>query len=307
VLVKSMEKENYPRDFSSAIVGTAGPLGNIIPPSIPMVVYSMVGGLSLLDLFLAGYIPGMMIGFSLMAFCHITSKKKGYGPKAAQTFSFRTVWMTFRRSVLAIFTAILIVGGIVSGMFTPTESAMIGAVYSLAVALVIYREMRLDQLPKVLCDSAKTTAKLVIIIASASVFSYISINEGIPELFRDFMMGISQNRIVLLLLLNVILMLAGCVIDILVATVIIVPVLIPLAQAVGIDQLQVAMIFVINMSIGLLTPPVGYCLFVSSAIAGIPMEKTAKSSIPIVILMIGILLLVTIFPQLTLLVPGLVH
>ncbi len=307
VMVKSMEEENYPRTFSSAVVGTAGPLGNIIPPSIPMVVYSMVGGLSLLDLFLAGYVPGMMIGLSLMAMCFFVSKKKGYGPPQAPRFSWRTVWVTFWRSILAILTAVIIVGGIVSGMFTPTESAMIGAVYSLIVAIVVYREMRLRQLPKVLVDSAKTTAKLVIIIASASVFSYITINEGIPEMFRDFMMGISTNPIVILLILNVILLLAGCVIDILVATVVIVPVLIPLADAMGISQLHVAMIFVLNMSIGLLTPPVGYCLFVSSAIAGVPMEKTARAAIPILITMLGILLLVTVFPQLTLFVPSLVH
>jgi len=271
------------------------------------VVYSMVGGLSLLDLFLAGYVPGMMIGLSLMAMCFFVSKKKGYGPPQAARFSWRTVWVTFWRSILAILTAVIIVGGIVSGMFTPTESAMIGAVYSLIVAIVVYREMRLRQLPKVLVDSAKTTAKLVIIIASASVFSYITINEGIPEMFRDFMMGISTNPIVILLILNVILLLAGCVIDILVATVVIVPVLIPLADAMGISQLHVAMIFVLNMSIGLLTPPVGYCLFVSSAIAGVPMEKTARAAIPILITMLGILLLVTVFPQLTLFVPSLVH
>jgi C4-dicarboxylate transporter DctM subunit len=272
-----------------------------------MVVYSMVGGLSLLDLFLAGYIPGMMIGFSLMGLCYIVSKKKGYGPKMAPAFSLRTVWVTFRRSILAILTAVIIVGGIVSGMFTPTESAMIGAVYSLMVAIVVYKEMRWGQMPKVLFDSAKTTAKLVIIIASASVFSYITINEGIPDLFRDFMMGISTNKLVILLILNIILLLVGCIIDILVATVVIVPVLIPLADAVGIDQLHMAMIFVLNMSIGLLTPPVGYCLFISSAIAGVPMEKTAKAAIPILITMIGILLLVTVLPQLSLFVPSLFH
>jgi tripartite ATP-independent transporter DctM subunit len=305
VMVKSMEKENYPADFSSAVVGTAGPLGNIIPPSIPMVVYSMVGGLSVLELFLAGYIPGMMIGVSLMIFCHIISKKRGYGPIHTGNFSGALVWKTFTRSILAILTAIIIVGGVVSGMFTPTESAMIGAIYALAVAAFIYREMRLNELPKLLLDSAKTTAKLVIIIASASVFSYISINEGIPDLFRDFMMSISDNKIIILLILNIILLLVGCVIDILVATVIIVPVLIPLGQAIGIDQLHLAIIFVVNMSIGLLTPPVGYCLFVSSAIAGVPMEKTAKASIPIVITMIGILLLITFFPQLSLFVPAL--
>ena len=307
VLVKSMEAENYPRTFSSAVVGTAGPLGNIIPPSIPMVVYSMVGGLSLLDLFLAGYIPGMMIGFSLMGLCYVISKRKGYGPRVATAFSLRKVWVTFRRSILAILTAVIIVGGIVSGMFTPTESAMIGAVYSMLVAIVVYKEMRWSQMPKVFFDSAKTTAKLVIIIASASVFSYITINEGIPDLFRDFMMGISTNKIVILLILNIILLLAGCVIDILVATVVIVPVLIPLADAVGISQLHMAMIFVLNMSIGLLTPPVGYCLFIASAIAEVPMEKTARAAIPILITMIGILLLVTVFPQITLFVPSLVH
>ncbi len=307
VMVKSMEAENYPRTFSSAVVGTAGPLGNIIPPSIPMVVYSMVGGLSLLDLFLAGYVPGMMIGFSLMGLCYFISKRKGYGPTVASRFSLQTVWVTFRRSILAILTAVIIVGGIVSGMFTPTESAMIGAVYSMLVAIVVYKEMRWGQMPKVLFDSAKTTAKLVIIIASASVFSYITINEGIPDMFRDLMMGISDNKIVILLILNVILLLAGCVIDILVATVVIVPVLIPLADAMGINQLHMAMIFVLNMSIGLLTPPVGYCLFISSAIAGVPMEQTARAAIPILITMIGILLLVTVFPQITLFVPSLVH
>jgi tripartite ATP-independent transporter DctM subunit len=184
---------------------------------------------------------------------------------------------------------------------------MIGVVYSLAVAMFIYREMSWHQMPKILLESAKTTAKLVIIIASASIFSYISLNEGLPELFKNFMFSISENRYVILLILNLILLMAGLVIDILVATVILVPVLIPLCEAMALDPLHIAMIFVMNMSIGLLTPPVGYCLFVSSTIADIPMEKTARSAIPIVLTMMLILALITIFPQLTLFVPGLVH
>jgi len=307
VLVPAMEKENYPKVFSSAVVGTAGPLGNIIPPSIPMIVYSMTAGLSLLDLFLAGYIPGMMIGFSLMGLCYFVCKRKGYGPPAAYTFSWKTVVFTFKRSILAIITPLIIVGGIVSGIFTPTESAMIGVVYSLLIAIYVYKEMSWNQLPKVLLDSAKTTSKLVIIIAAASVFSYISINEGIPDLFRDFMLGISQNKFVILIILNIILLLTGLVIDILIATVIIVPVLIPLGQSLGLDPLHIAMIFILNMSIGLLTPPVGYCLFVSSTIADVPMEKTALSAIPIILTMIGILVLLNLFPQLSLFVPSLVH
>lgn len=307
VLVPAMEKENYPKVFSSAVVGTAGPLGNIIPPSIPMIVYSMTAGLSLLDLFLAGYIPGMMIGFSLMGLCYFVCKRKGYGPPAAYTFSWKTVVFTFQRSILAIITPLIIVGGIVSGVFTPTESAMIGVVYSLLIAIYFYKEMSWNQLPKVLLDSAKTTSKLVIIIAAASVFSYISINEGIPDLFRDFMLGISQNKYVILIILNIILLLTGLVIDILIATVIIVPVLIPLGESLGLDPLHIAMIFILNMSIGLLTPPVGYCLFVSSTIADVPMEKTALSAIPIILTMIGILVLLNLFPQLSLFVPSLVQ
>jgi len=307
VLIPSMEKENYPKDFSSAVVGTAGPLGNIIPPSIPMVVYSMTAGLSLLDLFLAGYIPGMMIGFSLMGLCYFVSKRKKYGPSSKTIFSGKNVVVTFKRSILAILTPLIIVGGIVSGVFTPTESAMIGVIYTLIVAIYIYKEMTWRDLPNLLLTSAKTSAKLVVIIASASVFSYISINEGIPDLFRDFMLGISENKIVILIILNLILLLTGLVIDILVATVIIVPVLIPLSQSIGLDPLHIAMIFILNMSIGLLTPPVGYCLFVSSAVAEVPMEQTALRAIPIVLTMLGILILINLFPQLSLFIPSIAH
>ena len=307
VLIPSMEKENYPKDFASAVVGTAGPLGNIIPPSIPMIVYSMTAGLSVLDLFLAGYIPGIMIGFSLMGLCYFISKKKNYGPVATYRFSWPNVRIAFKRSILAILTPLIIVGGIVSGVFTPTESAMIGVVYSLIVSILIYKELTWQEMPGLILDSAKTTAKLVVIIAAASVFSYISINEGIPDLFKDFMLGISENKYVILIVLNLILLLTGLIIDILVATVIIVPVLIPLGEAMGMAPLQMAMIFVLNMSIGLLTPPVGYCLFVSSAIAKVPMERTALKAIPIILTMIGILVLLNLFPQLSLFIPSLIH
>jgi C4-dicarboxylate transporter DctM subunit len=266
----------------------------------------MTAGLSLLDLFLAGYIPGMMIGLSLMGLCYFISKRKGFGPHTTYRFSWQSVAFTFKRSILAIITPLIIVGGIVSGVFTPTESAMIGVVYSLIISLSLYNEIKWGQLPEVLLDSAKTTAKLVIIIATASVFSYISINEGIPDLFRDFMLGISKNTFVILIILNLILLLTGLIIDILVATVIIVPVLIPLGQSLGLDPLHIAMIFILNMSIGLLTPPVGYCLFVSSAVADIPMERTALKAIPIILTMLGILFLINAFPQLSLFVPNLV-
>ena len=304
VMVPAMEEEKYPRDFSAAVVGTAGPLGNIIPPSIPMIVYSMTSGLSLLKLFLAGYIPGMMIGVGLMILCYFIAKRKGYGSTSLK-FTWDRVVVTFRRSVLAILTPLIIVGGILTGVFTPTESAMVGVVYSLIVAIWVYKEMTWNQLPKVILDSAKGTAKVVIIIAGATVFSYISINEGLPDIFQDFMMGISENKWVILLVLNLILLGVGLLIDILVATVIIVPMLMPLGSALGIDPLHMAMIFVMNMSIGLLTPPVGYCLFISSAIAGVPVERVAWKSVPIILTMIGILFLINVFPQLTLFVPNL--
>lgn len=308
VLIPGMEKEKYPKVFAASVIGTAGPLGNIIPPSIPMIVYSMTAGLSLLDLFLSGYIPGMMIGGSLMVACHLISKKHGYGPPpGTYKFSFANVWLAFKRSAWALFTPVLIVGGIVSGVFTPTESAMIGVFYCLFVAVFLYKEMTWSEMPKLLLNSAKTTGKLVIIIASASVFSYISINEGVPEMFEKFMLSISNNKYVILFLLNIIMLGLGMLIDILVATIILVPVLIPLGETIGIAPLHMAMMFVMNMSIGLLTPPVGYCLYVSAALAKVPMEQVAKFSVPLIIAMLVILTLITIFPQLTLFVPSLVH
>lgn len=306
VLIPSMEENKYPKGFSSAIVGTAGPLGNIIPPSIPMIVYSMVRGTSVFKLFLAGYIPGIMIGLSLMSLCFFISKRKDYGPPPGTFhFSFKRLAVTFKRSILAILTPLIIVGGIVSGAFTATESAMIGVVYSLIVAIGVYRELSWAQMPRILLDSAKTASKLVIIIAAASIFSYIAINEGVPMMLKDFMLGISPNKYVILLLLNLILLATGLIIDILVATVIIVPILVPLEMALGINPLHMAVIFVLNMSIGLLTPPVGYCLFVSSEVAKIPMEETALNALPVILTMLGVLFFINVLPQLSLFIPGL--
>lgn len=306
VLVPSMEKQGYPRSFSAAIVATAGPLGNIIPPSIPMIIYSMTSGLSLVDLFLAGYIPGIMIGVSLMCYCYLAARKYGYGLQTAG-FSGALLISSLLRSTLAILMPLIIVGGILTGVFTPTESAMVGVIYSLAVALFLYREMGLADLPGILLNAALFTAKLVVIIAAASVFSYISIMEGVPELFKEFMLSLAQNPYVILLYLNIFLLLLGCIIDILVATIILVPVLMPLGAALGIDPLHLAMIFVINMSIGLLTPPVGYSLYVASTVAKVSVEDVAWGSVPVVVTMILILALINLFPGISLTVPRLVR
>ncbi len=267
-----------------------------------MVIYSMTSGLSLLDLFLAGYIPGILIGVSLMVYCYLAAKKHGYGHRTAG-FSLRGVFASLRPSFFAILMPIIIVGGVVSGVFTPTESAIIGVVYAFVVALFLYHEMTWKDLPRVLVGSALATAKLVIIMAAASVFSYISILEGVPELFKDFMLAISENPYVILLVLNILLLFLGCIIDILVATIILVPVLMPLCAAVGIDPLHLALVFVINMSIGLLTPPVGYSLYVSATIAEVPVEKVIPMVIPVVITMTAILVLVNLFPALSLTIP----
>jgi len=305
-MIAPMEEEKYPRDFSAAVVATAGPLGNIIPPSIPMIIYSMTSGLSLLDLFLAGYIPGMMIGLSLMVFCYYTSKKHGYGRTNAH-FSWQRVMVTFKRSFLAILTPIIIVGGIVSGIFTPTEASMVGAIYCLIVAILVYKELRWSDMPGILLKSAKASAKLVIIMAIGSVFSYICISEGVPEMIKRFILSISENKLVILLMLNVFLLFLGCILDILVATIILVPMLVPMADAAGINQLHLAMMFVINMSIGLLTPPVGYSLFVASTISKVPVEKIAIREVPILVTMVIIMILVMLFPRITLFVPELIR
>jgi tripartite ATP-independent transporter DctM subunit len=304
VLVPEMEKEKYPRDFSAAVVGTAGPLGNIIPPSIPMVVYSMISGLSLVKLFLAGYIPGVMIGVSLMIFCYVMARKNTYGG-VGHGFSFVRLVKAFRRSILAVMTPIVIVGGILSGVFTPTESAMVGVVYSLIVAVLVYKELPARNIAGIFLRSAKTSAKLVIVIGIASVFSYISIAQGLPRLFQELIGGYSENKFVFLLILNAFLLILGCLIDILVATVVLVPVLIPVAEIVGINQLHLAVIFIVNMSIGLLTPPVGYSLYVSASVANVPVEAVARKSVPVVCTMTVVLALINAIPEISLWIPGL--
>jgi C4-dicarboxylate transporter DctM subunit len=303
-LIPTMEKEKYPRDFSAAVIAASGSLGIIIPPSIPMIIYSQTADLSLLNLFLAGYFPGIAMGIFMMYFCYVISKKRDYGRTITQ-FSWKNLGATFKESILALITPLIIVGGILTGIFTPTESSIIGVVYALVISIFGYRELRWREMIRVLLDSVKTTARVMFILASASVFSYISINEGIPDLFVKFIFSISASKAVILILVNLIFLFVGCIIDILAAIVIFVPVLVPLGEALHMDQLHLAMIFIVNMSIGLLTPPVGFSIFVSSAIAGVPLERTAYRAIPMMIAMAIVLVIVNIFPQFVLFVPNL--
>ena len=213
---------------------------------------------------------------------------------------------TFKESLLALITPLIIIGGIVTGVFTPTESSIVGVVYALIISIFVYKELRWRELTTVLLEAVKTTARVMFILASASVFSYIFINEGIPDLFIKFLFHLSASKTVILIFVNLIFLFVGCIIDILAAIVIFVPVLIPLGEALKMDQLHLAMIFIVNMSIGLLTPPVGYSIFVSSSIARVPLEKTAYRAIPMMIAMAIVLVIVNIFPQFVLYVPSLV-
>lgn len=303
-LIGTMEKENYPKDFSSAVIAASGSLGIIIPPSIPMIVYSMTGDVSLINLFLAGYFPGIAMGLFMMYFCYLISKKKNYGA-AVSRFSWRSVGVSFKNSFLALITPLFIIGGIVTGVFTPTESSIVGVVYALIISIFAYRELKWRELPGVLLESVKTTARVMFILASAAVFSYIFVNEGIPDLFIKFLFKISASKVVILIVVNIIFLFVGCIIDILAAIVIFVPVLVPLGEALKMNQLHLAMIFIINMSIGLLTPPVGYSIFVSSSIAGVPLERTAYRAIPMMIAMAIVLIIVNIFPPFVLYIPSL--
>jgi len=184
---------------------------------------------------------------------------------------------------------------------------MVGAVYCLIVAILVYKELRWSDMPGILLKSAKASAKLVIIMAIGSVFSYICISEGVPEMIKRFILSISDNKLVILLMLNVFLLFLGCILDILVATIILVPMLVPMADAAGSTSSTWPMLFVINMSIGLLTPPVGYSLFVASTVSKVSVERIAVREVPILVTMIIILMLVMLFPQITLFVPGLIR
>jgi len=302
LLIPAMKKEGYDADFSAAVTASSSTMGIVIPPSIPMILFGLISGVSVVRMFLGGIIPGILIGFSLLLLTYIISKKRNY-PKG-EKFSIKRVIQATLKSFWAVLLPVIIIGGIVSGAFTPTEAAVIAVVYALIVSMFVYKELKVSQLPKVLIDTGKTTGIVMLVAGMAMVVAWLLTIVRIPQSIAVTILEISSNPLVVLLIVNLFLLLVGCVMDLTPALLILGPVLLPVGLAVGIDPVFFGVMMVINLGIGLVTPPVGTILYISCGIAKVSLERITKAMLPFLATQVAVLLLIILFPQLVLWIPN---
>jgi tripartite ATP-independent transporter DctM subunit len=304
ILIPLMVEQGYDADFSTAVTITSSCEGLLVPPSHNMVIYATTaGGVSVGSLFLAGYLPAAVLALSLMIGSYIISVRRNY-PKGSK-FVFKTFLRQILRSFWALATIIIVVVGVIGGVFTPTESAAIAVIYSLFISLFVYRGLNWRGLWKVLGDAVNLLSIVLILISTSGLFGFLLAYLKVPLIASKAIMSITSNPIGLALLINLILLILGCVMDMAPIILITTPILLPLAQSIGMDPIQFGILIVLNCGIGLLTPPVGAVLFIGSAVSKLPMERVVKATLPFYLCMIITLLLVTFIPQISLWIPSL--
>jgi C4-dicarboxylate transporter, DctM subunit len=303
VMIPAMKKEGYSADYACAVTASSSTIGPIIPPSLPMIIAGSLAGLSIGKLFLAGAIPGLLLAFGLMATSYVISIQKAHPKKNRSTFS-QTI-KGFSDAFWALMMTLLILFGIVGGFFTPTEASIVAVLYALLIGIFFYRTLNFANIKKVIISSAGTTASLMVLVGFANLFSWILISEQIPNQLADYLLTFTSNKIVLLLLINLLLLFIGSFMETIASLLILYPVLLKVAVAAGIDPIQFSVIAVLNLIIGLNTPPVGVCLFVASGIGNVSIEKIAKAGFPFLLVSLIVLMLVTFVPEISLFLPGL--
>ncbi|MDR1874028.1 MAG: TRAP transporter large permease [Synergistaceae bacterium] len=305
ILIPMMVEQGYDADFSTAVTITSSCEGLLVPPSHNMVIYATTaGGISVGSLFLAGYIPGAVLAISLMIGSYIISVKRNY-PKGSK-FSLVNFVKQSLKSFWALAAVVIVVVGVVFGWFTATESAAIAVIYSLFVSLFIYRGLDWKGVWRALGECVDTLSIVLIMIATSCIFGYCLTLLHVPEIAAKAITSVTENRILLALMINGILLVLGCIMDMAPIILIATPILLPLATSIGIHPIQFGIIIVLNCGIGLLTPPVGTVLFIGSAVSGVPMERVVKATMPFYVCMIIALLLVTFIPEISMFLPNLV-
>jgi len=303
--IKAMKDAGYDEEFSVGITAASSTIGPIIPPSLPMVIYGVMASVSVGQLFVAGLIPGLLMGLVLMAMITIISRRRGYTRDAV--FSFPVLGHTFKRAFLSLLTPVIIVGGIMSGAFTPTEAAIAAVVYALVLGGVVYRSLTWRRLLKVSMETIETTAVILLIVAGASIFAWILTSNQVTQHVVTLLGPFADNPIATLIIINLVLILVGCFMETIAAITILVPVLLPVAITAGIDPVHFGVIMVLNLMIGLLTPPVGMVLYVLSRVSGISFEKCMRGTLPFLVPLVIALLLVTFIPAISLWLPTLIY
>ena len=298
--IKAMTDAGYDIDFSVAVTGASSTIGPIIPPSLPMVIYGVMASASIGKLFIAGFIPGLLMGLALAVMVAYYAHKRHY-PRDAK-FSFKQLGVSFIEGLPALMTPIIIIGGIASGIFTPTEAAIASVVYALILGLV-YRTLNVKKLIAVSMETAETTAVILLIVAGASIFAWVLTANQVTEKFAALVLGITENKYLLLLVINILLLIVGCFMETIASITILTPVLLPVVIKLGIDPIHFGVIMVLNLMIGLLTPPVGMVLFVLTRVAKIPFDRIVRATVPFIIPLVIVLFLITYFEPLCMWLP----
>ena len=302
ILIPAMKKKGYHKDFAVAVTATSSTIGIMIPPSIPMVIFGVISGTSIGKLFLGGVVPGLLVGIILMTITSVLARKRNYPVETR--FDWWATLISFIRSIPPLTTIFIILGGITFGIFTATEAAGVAALYSFLLGTLYYRELKLRELPGIMVQVAIITSMVALMIATASGLGWLLASQQVPLKIGQWLLGISDNVYVILLLFNLLLLFVGTWLDLSPALIIFTPILLPIAMNLGIDPVHFGVIMVVNLAIGLFTPPVGVCLFVSCGIAGIPIADTIKALIPFFLGIVAVLILITYVPQTVMFLPS---
>lgn len=302
VLIPMMKKQGYDNDYAVSVTVAGATQGVVIPPSHNMIIYSTAaGGVSVGALFMGGLIPGLILGLALLILTYMIAVKRNY-PKG-EPVKKEEIPKIVREGMLGLLTAVIIMGGIISGIFTATESAAIGALYAFIITFFVYKDIPLSRFKVILYRTFRTISMVMFLIAASSAFGWLLALLKVPAMATDFILAISPNDITTLLLINLILLLLGMVMDMAPLILIATPVLLPIAVGIGMDPVHFGIVLILNLAIGLVTPPVGSVLFVGSAIGRIPIEKVARSMLPFYAVLIFVLLLVSFVPSLVMFLP----
>jgi tripartite ATP-independent transporter DctM subunit len=307
IMIPMMKKQGYDDHFSVNITITSATQGIIIPPSHNAIIYTYAAGgtISIAELFMAGVVPGIMIGLALMVLAFVISRKRGY-PKGRSVKPGEALRITWE-ALAGLLTVIIIVGGVIGGVFTPTESAAVASVWAFFVTMFIYRDLKWRQLPQVLQSVVRTVAMVMIVIGFASSFAYLMTLMQVPAKATSFLLQLSDNQIVILLLINVMLLVLGTFMDMAPLLLICTPILLPVVTALGVDPVHFGIIMMLNLGIGLVTPPVGTVLFVGCAVGKVPIERASRHLWPFWLAMIVVLVLVTYIPIIPMWIPSLLY
>lgn len=303
IMVPEMIKQKYDRSFASTLAASSGALGPVIPPSLSFIVYGVIAQLSITELFIAGVIPGILMGIALMILVHIVAKKEGYGvasrsgPAGGEAGQSKAA--TLKEAVWSLMVPVIILGGIYGGVFTPTEAAIVACDYGLIVGIFVYKEIKIKDIPGIFRTTVLTSGTVMILVSCATAFGRLLAMEQVPTSVAAFLLGISDNKIIILLLINIFLFFVGMLMETLAAIIILAPLLLSIVLPLGVDPIHFGVIMVVNLVIGMCTPPVGVNLFVASRLGGIKLEEMFRWLIPCVGSLLIVLMFVTFIPALS--------